>query len=112
VAARFAKGKGDSAKHAAGAYRTAEDVDFSAALLQEFAANAHVALQSVLVVELIGPVGVVLGGQDGNFFLEAVEQGGRDLPVSLATMWSSAPKASMVNSFSLAKASEDRTTKG
>ena len=58
--------------------RAAEDVDPRVDLGEQFVAKLLVALEHVLVVELIRPVGVRLGGQLARFLDHARDQVGRD----------------------------------
>ena len=70
----------DAGDHPAGADRAAERVDPAAGLLDQLAADSHVALKRILVVELIGPERVALGQHPLDLGAHRVEQRRRDLP--------------------------------
>ena len=100
VAAALAQRARHAAQHAAGADRAAERVDAAAGLLQQLAADAGVAVDRVLVVELIGPERVRLAASTAISVRNRSNSAGVTLPPSLGTIRSSAPNASIVSSFS------------
>src|SRR5688572_8768155 len=65
-------------QHTRRSYRADECVD-AADLLDQFAADASIAIQCVGIVELIGPKGVRVPCQFGDSGLEAIEQCRRNL---------------------------------